>query len=118
MYGPKVTPFHSFQDFLDYCERNPAARNSVSPGGAASTLGCSRPFVYSLAQRGHLRAWTIYDRVAGPAGSQGDFGKGPPVEQASFVFVSLDDVERYRDAPKNKGGRPRKAKADPGAVAA
>jgi len=108
MYGPKVTPFHSFQDFLDYCDRNPAARNSVSPGGAASALGCSRAYVYKMANRGHLRAWTVYEQNTGPAGSQGDFGKGPPVEQASFVFVSLDDVERYRDAPKNKGGRPRK----------
>jgi len=110
MYGPKVISFQSFQAFLDYCEDHPEAQDSVSPGGAASMLGCDRQFVYSLARRGKVRAWTVYDQDVGPAGPQGIGGK-PPQEKASFVFVCGDDLRDYLRQPKNKGGRPSKEKA-------
>jgi hypothetical protein len=92
---------------MDYCEEHPEAKDSVSPGGAAAVMDCSRQFVYSLVRRGKLRAWTIYDADAGPAGYQGP-GKTSPNEQASYIYISHADCIRHAQQPKNKGGRPKK----------
>lgn len=70
-------------------------------------LGCDRPYLYRLVGKGRFRAWTVYDQDVGSAGPQG-IGRKPPHEKASYVFVSVDDVQRYMREPKDKGGRPRK----------
>lgn len=110
MYGPLVKNFQSVSAFMDYCDEHPEARNSVSPGGAAAIIDCSRPYVYSLVQRGKLRAWTIYERDLGPAGYQGP-DNTPPNEKATYVYISFEDCQRYVLNPRQKGGRPRKSAA-------
>lgn len=104
MYGPLVKSFQSVSDFVDYCREHPEAQNSVSPGGAAAIIKCSRQYVYKLAQSGRLRAWTVYEKQS--AGYQGP-NRTPPYEKATFVYVSAEDCETYVNSPKGKGGRPR-----------
>lgn len=110
MYGPLVKSFQSVKEFVDYCKEHPEAERSVSPGGAAAIIDCSRQYVYSLVQRGKLRAWTIYEKNVGPAGYQGP-NNTPPNEKATFVYISSDDCKKYVNSPREKGGRPRKAAA-------
>jgi len=98
-----VMSFDSVSDFVNYCIDHPEASNSVSPGGAASMLGVSRQRVHSLMSTGKLRAWVIYER-----GLPCD---DPPGNWASFIYVSVDDIEARLAAPVNKGGRPRKDKS-------
>jgi hypothetical protein len=95
-----VVKFGSNQEFLEYVERHPEVMKSVSPGGAASRLGITRQGVYNLIKRGKLRAWFVYDEEVGGA-------YDVPGNSASYVFVSMEDIDRRLSEPKDKGGRPK-----------
>lgn len=98
-----VWKFGSVEAFHKFADSHPEARNSVSPGGAASRLGVGRQRVYNLIGEGRLRAWMVYDCEVG-----GCFDV--PGNRASYVYVSAADVEAYGASPR-KVGRPQRAAA-------
>lgn len=100
----RVMKFNSPDEFRAYVESGHSEAIGYSPGGAAARLGVSRQRIYEMIEQGHLRAWFVYDcEIGSGCNAQGN--------QASIVLVSSEDVYAYRQAPKSKGGRPRKVAA-------
>jgi excisionase family DNA binding protein len=101
MFGNKVQTVWKFSgmgEFLEYCDKHPEGRDTLSPGGAAAELGVTRQQVYNLIKAGKLRAWFVYEC--------GNPCFDVPGNRASYVFVSCGDVALYAVTPKSKGGRP------------
>lgn len=94
--------FKSNEEFGRYADKNPEVYQSYSPGGAASMLGVSRQRVHQLYEAGLLRAWVIYDELAGPCNE-------PAGCKASYIFISAADVLERRANPPKPGPRPRMA---------
>lgn len=92
--------FKSAQEFYEYASAHPECFDSLSPGSASEYLGCTRQHIYELIDRGHLRAWFVYEH--------GYESHDVPGNRATYVYVSFPDVKAYKVAPKSKGGRPKK----------
>lgn len=99
---PTLMRFKSHDEWMDYFLAQPERLSVVSPGHVASRLGVSRQRVYALLRTGKLRGWLIYDSEAGSCYDTSRHNT------ASYIYISSDDVERYRTSPKDKGGRPKK----------
>lgn len=79
----KVRVFVGRERFRDYLEAVQAVEGgTISPGGAAQRLHCSRQFVHKLCSRGRLRAWMFYE-----AGH----------DRADYVEIAAVDVEAYAE---------------------
>jgi hypothetical protein len=83
-----------------YAIGHPEAVDTYSPGGAAALLGLTRQRVYQLIQDGRLRAWFVFDAHAGEC-------QDVPGNQASYVFVSAEDVQAYGATPRRPGPKPK-----------
>ena len=91
--------FNNIREFFEYARANPDALDAVSSAKASVLLGVGRQRVYDLINSGKLRAWSVYD-------TDSDVD-----DHACVIWVSSKDIESYRSAPKNRGGRPKKALA-------
>lgn len=99
---PTLMKFKSHDEWMDYLLAQSERLSVVSPGYVAGYLGVSRQRVYTLLRTGKLRGWLVYESADGACNDTSRHNT------ASYIYISSDDVERYRTSPKDKGGRPKK----------
>jgi hypothetical protein len=70
----------------------------VSPGGAAALLGLSRKTIYSICQRGDMRAFHSDDADTMFGDSMRDVtGSGSRSKGPRWVYIPLEDVRAYAE---------------------
>lgn len=90
-----------FNEYLDTIRQ--VEGGTLSPGGAASMLRCSRQFIHKLLKQGKLEAWLYYEEghkrpdygeiaVRDLEAYAAKYGRGEPEEFSQTVDTTLPSV--------------------------